>query len=99
GMPAWSPDGLQVAFRSTRDDGDTEIYVLSLEDGRQTRLTTRLGFDDDPVWSPDGTEILYISDQGGNVGLWVMAADGSNSRVLLNDEWLNWSPDWAWLPE
>ena len=50
--PAWSPDGKQIAFMSSRD-GNPEmpgIYVMNADGTGQTRLTTSGGYF--PVWSP-----------------------------------------------
>ena len=35
-------------------DGNQEIYVMSLEDGRLERLTHNAAIDVSPSWSPDG---------------------------------------------
>lgn len=52
--PAFSPDGQRIAFASTRQDDDVEIYVLDLAGGEPTRLTSRSGSDSQPAWLPDG---------------------------------------------
>ena len=40
--PAWSPDGLRIAFTSQRD-GNDDIYVMNANGSDQKRLTTRPG--------------------------------------------------------
>ncbi|MBI9046204.1 MAG: S9 family peptidase [Anaerolineaceae bacterium] len=59
--PAWSPDGQQIAFLSTRD-GSAQIYLISAAGGEEIKLTdlpnTIL---DGPVWSPDGTQIAFTA--------------------------------------
>ena len=40
--PAFSPDGLQIAFTSTRD-GQPEIYVMNANGTNQERRTTNPG--------------------------------------------------------
>src|SRR5207247_7934192 len=54
----------------------------------------------DPAWSPDGRQIAFVSGrgQGGSVGegweLFVMNADGTNTRRLLGDvRSFAWGPD------
>jgi dipeptidyl aminopeptidase/acylaminoacyl peptidase len=37
--PAWSPDGHKIAFRSTRNDGNREIYVMNADGSNQRNLT------------------------------------------------------------
>jgi dipeptidyl aminopeptidase/acylaminoacyl peptidase len=70
-QPAWSPDGLQLAFVSKRVDlpdlsTNTDIFLVSaqpLEQGVQEprRLTRGTGSDDTPVWSPDGRYLAHIT--------------------------------------
>jgi Tol biopolymer transport system component len=37
--PVWSPDGTKIAFASTRDDYDYEIYVMNWDGSNPMRLT------------------------------------------------------------
>jgi Tol biopolymer transport system component len=48
--PAWSPDGTQLAFVSTRD-GNEEIYVMKADGTSVTRLTDDPADDGEPAWS------------------------------------------------
>ena len=59
-----------------------------------------------PALSPDGTQIAYFDGMGDHShNLWVMNADGTERRLLLDDEVagaghmhaLTWSPDGEWL--
>lgn len=74
-LPAFSPDGRQVAFASKRGkepdrDEDWNVYVVPARAGAEVRvLTTFEGSDahpdweSAPAWSPDGRQIAYL--QGG----------------------------------
>lgn len=42
GLPAWSPDGSRIAFSSSRDNEQGEIYVMGADGSNQVRLTTNL---------------------------------------------------------
>ena len=37
-----------------------------------------------PSWSPDGSQIAFESDRDGDYEIYIMAADGSNQRRLVN---------------
>lgn len=99
--PSVSPDGTQLAFRSTRDDPDGDIYVITLNDSAVTRITESAGFDGQPRWSPDGSRIAFVSERSGSRDIWVMAADGSDPADLTpnpaRDELPTWAPDGAWI--
>ena len=51
GLPAWSPNGTQMAFASDRD-GNFEIYVMDADGSGLTRLTKDPASDGQPGWSP-----------------------------------------------
>src|SRR5215213_10115758 len=44
----------KIAFSSTRDVNNQEIYVMNDDGSDVTRLTNNLARDSDPSWSPDG---------------------------------------------
>jgi eukaryotic-like serine/threonine-protein kinase len=47
-----------------------------------TRITHQTGQVQTPSASPDGKEVVYLSDSGGHVNLWVTKVDGSNARQI-----------------
>lgn len=76
--PAYSPDGLRLAYSAAQPDGGQRI-VLADEDGRNPRTLAPLGTvegdrDTDPAWSPDGTMIAFTRHPAG---------EDAPSRVLL----------------
>lgn len=58
--PAWSPDGKTLAFLSARD-GNSQVYLLSLEGGEARKLTQLSTGADLFHWSPDGKTIAFTS--------------------------------------
>ena len=77
-VPAWSPNGKQIAFVSDRD-GDYEIFVMNADGTGVTQLTYNDDWDESPAWSPNGKQIAFGSDRyGGLFEIFVMNADGSN---------------------
>src|ERR1700681_1334944 len=58
--PTWSPDGKTLAFLSSRE-GNSQVYVLSMEGG-EAHAVTHLSTGADLVkWSPDGKTIAFTS--------------------------------------
>jgi TolB protein len=101
--PAWSPDGSQIAFVSTRENsqgGGQFIYVMNADGSGVRQLTLEHG-NEWPDWSHDGSRITYTH---GN-DIYVINADGSGQPVNLTnspekDAQSTWSPDGskiAWL--
>ena len=69
--PAWSPDGLSLAFTSNRSTPDpdrtynSDIWVVATSNTDKgvhlTQITTNPGPDRSPAWSPDGKWIAFVS--------------------------------------
>jgi len=58
--PAWSPDGKTLAFLSARD-GNSQVYLLSMDGGEARKLTQLSTGADLFHWSPDGKTIAFTS--------------------------------------
>ncbi len=93
--PSLAPDGRSVVYSVYREDNVYEIYELTLADGKETRLTDKLGVLTGPEVSPDGKSIVFMrwtvaSDQ---YQIWVMDRDGGNPRRVFNGT--GWDPTWS----
>ena len=101
GVPAWSPNGQQIVFRSYRDgERNAEIYVMDADGQNQRRLTHHPGIDTHPDWSPDGSQIVFTStrnaDANQRLNIFVMDANGGNVRQVTRMGFASspyWSPD------
>jgi len=110
-FPSWSPKGDRIAFTSDRD-GDYEIYTIQPDGSDLQRLTHTAGNDAHNAWSPDGEWIAFTSARGGfkdeaalhpynpqQYGdLYVMRADGSDVRILTDDQFEDGTPSWLPAP-
>jgi Tol biopolymer transport system component len=95
---AWSPDGTRVAFNSDRS-GDMNLWIHSLEDGAERRLTHGPGGDYQANWSPDGRTLVFFSGRSGNVDLWTVDVERGTLLPLTGGASLDvnpfYSPDGA----
>jgi Tol biopolymer transport system component len=101
GSPRWTPDGKGIVYASTRYaiPSTSDICIRDLAGGEPVCLTPADEFNDNlPDVSPDGTQIVWQRyDANLNGDLWIMNADGTNQRLLLDysvhDGAPQWSPD------
>ena len=100
--PAWSPDGISVAFSGESDSGSREIWTFNVDqyyagDREAERLTNRSLESTEPSWSPDGSRIVFASNEVGNWELYIMVVhDPQYQRLTDNtrkDSEPVWSPD------
>jgi Tol biopolymer transport system component len=76
-----SPDGRYAVYDRWAGEGSeqSDIFLLDLEDGRESPLVQHPGVDGGAVWTPDGKKILFASDRTGAMGLWSL--DVANGRA------------------
>lgn len=62
-VPAWSPDGRQIAYRK-RVDGRTQVWRIPLDRGPGVRVTDAPVDVEDVAWSSDGTRLVFATRPG-----------------------------------
>jgi len=99
-MPAFSPDGGRVAFVRHRAGEGSDIWLARPDGTAQVNLTavvsggvTHLS----PAWSPDSGRLAFASNRGGRFRIWIMSAEGGDSRPLARTPGADLEP--AWSPE
>jgi len=87
-----SPDGEQIVFELLGD-----LYLLPIEGGDATSLTTGMAFDSQPRFAPDGERVVFVSDRDGTDNVWTVAIDGSDPEQLTSEtgKFLFVSPEYA----
>lgn len=98
--PAWSPDGKQIAFTSTRD-GNQEIYLIDASGQNLRRITQDPGLDAHPTWTPDGRQLLFATNRWGDFEIARVDIQGENVERLTTsrgmDDYPISSPDGLWI--
>jgi dipeptidyl aminopeptidase/acylaminoacyl peptidase len=103
-----SPDAARIAYTVENNDGNgrpySQLWVMTLADGKSVRFGADKEPSGDPQWSPDGRWIAYRGRAAGKTGLVVAHPDGSNARFVAEMAGTNaplpgsgrtvaWSPD------
>jgi Tol biopolymer transport system component len=84
GGPAWSPDGLRIAFTSSRS-GEGDLYVADLTalNAAPRQLTALMGSSEVfATWTPDGRGIAYVAHGRTGDNLWMLADLAGAPRQL-----------------
>ncbi len=106
--PAWSPDGSTLAF-SASDGRNQDVYTVSVDGARLTRITSHSAPDKHPDWSPDGVKLVFSSSRRSprfsDIYLLDLVlgteVEGNQPIQLTAEDRLetrpNWSPDGSWI--
>ncbi len=95
--PAISPDGRRVAVDIVdARSGTTDIWILDLARGVNSRFTFDPANDAAAVWSPDGSRVVFTSDRGGLLNLFIKPASGGGTdQPFLVNESAKIPCDWS----
>jgi eukaryotic-like serine/threonine-protein kinase len=81
-FPRVSPDGSKLAFFGFADEGDTQIFVASMDGGTVQQLTRGKGrVNTMPRWSPDGSLLYYYEQRPGTSFRSVPVGGGASTEV------------------
>jgi len=92
--PAWSSDGVRLAFSSSRS-GDSEIWMGDASGGNTHQVTTLRGPNVAPAWNPrTNAQIAFVGGRTSEPQIYTMDQAGSNVQ-RMTDSGYAVSPSWA----
>jgi Tol biopolymer transport system component len=102
-FPAWSPDGTQVAFLSTRENRRSfpAVYVMNSDGTGIHRVSDEYDFQGRPTWSPGGSQIAlhrYTKLDRSRSEIVLINSDGTGAPTPITSSTEynvhpSWSPD------
>lgn len=93
--PAWSPDGLKLAYVSFEND-TAEIFVQELASGKREKVSSRPGVNGAPAFSPDGKRLaMTLSSEPGNLDIWVKELDSGKLHRVTSNQAIDTEPAWS----
>ncbi|HEY0747675.1 MAG TPA: Tol-Pal system beta propeller repeat protein TolB [Steroidobacteraceae bacterium] len=93
--PAWSPDGLSLAYVSF-EDRLPSVYVQTLKTGERRRISAHAGVNQAPAFSPDGKKLaLVLSTRDGNLDVYVMDLASQQLTRITDDPGIDTEPQWS----
>jgi Tol biopolymer transport system component len=81
GIPAFSPDGRQLAFVCTTSVAVYSVYVTSASEDTPRLLANLQGNARGLTWSADGRQLILANDAGDGSALWLLTLSGKLSRI------------------
>ncbi len=89
--PAFSPDGRRLAYVSNKD-GLGQIYLISIQEGTETKVTATDARATDPAWSPDGQWLAFVLAE---TDICLIRPDGRDFRQLTRGQGENGHPGFS----
>jgi TolB protein len=80
--------------------GDTEVFIVDPDTGDAFNVSRSPQSEDRyPCWSPDGRRIAFTSDRNDSTNLYVIGADGTGLKRIVNSPAVCYMPSWQRTPK
>jgi serine/threonine-protein kinase len=92
----WSGDGNEISFHQTISGSNRDIFVYSFQDSSAKPFLATPAFEGEPYFSSNGKWVLYVSNESGNMEIYVRPYPESSGGVWkISNGGQNpvWSPD------
>jgi TolB protein len=91
--PSWSPTSQWLVHTRVAPGANVaQIYVMTARGDSARQLSHSGAHEEQPTWSPDSQYVAFTRVTSGNLGVWVMHADGSGAQFVVAGR------DPSWLP-
>ncbi len=98
--PAWSPDGLKLAYVSF-EDKKAVVYVQNLADGSRRAVAKFRGSNSAPAWSPDGRTLAVALSKDETSQIYLLDLQSGEAKRFTRGGALDtepvFSPDGKWM--
>jgi hypothetical protein len=101
--PVWSPDSKYIYYTywtatdQNLNPGVTDIYRVSVNDGRAEPFIFSSKLELLPAVSPDNTKLAFLSDYSGKFEIWFYDLTNGRLKQLFDNDSFNFDEVWAGL--
>jgi TolB protein len=83
--PSINPQTGTIVYVSKDQEHDTDaLFTMNIDGSDKRVLSTRPGQYADPSWNTAGNRIIFINGNGKNYDLYIMQADGKNTKKIMS---------------
>ena len=93
--PSLSPEKNSIAFAMAPEDGNTDLYLLNLNDNKISQLTENPAVDYLPIWEPSGERIAYTSHQSSTPNVHVLDVKTGDKKQITDVGDAVWTHQWT----
>ena len=98
--PRWSPTGNRIIFSGQDFSGQSDIFILNIEQKQILNLTNDLYTDRDPSFNTNGSNIVFSSDRtkenyNSGMDLFILDINSGDIHLLLADMAQKTFPKWS----
>ncbi len=92
--PTWSPNGQKIAYVSF-EKKKSQIFTLSVENGKRHLITDFQGINGAPAWSPDGKQLAVVLSKGGSPKIYAIELLSGQMKQLTFGDSIDTEPQFS----